>query len=373
MTLPAIGFALPLDSENRWSDLLAMLVATDPRPLCELAGTDVDDPEKLLVRREVAIGSGNRLDIVVEHDGKPLIVIEVKVLAGLGRNQLKRYREAEPTAEAYLVVYPQRLVVDVAAAAPWRGLSWEEILGAYAGSTNAWVATCATAWLSHLDKSLPKVAANTGWDQLDAGENFILAMRARMSWIHGQLDPPSPIEHDMIGSAKGVSWVVRLLTDAHVEGYRVLVEVEERLPVQNFPKHADKSWQQPFGPSIKVCLLQRNVKTSATFNWDYLLAMWPVMQKSRPDWVPNAPRPKAEHDIDGYRRMVDAGGPRFLGIGFGEAQAKMSGACMFGAKVHLAPTVKLYEVVKTLEDMYQLIVEMAAVAPPNTVHQATDA
>jgi hypothetical protein len=118
-------------------------------------------------------------------------------------------------------------MIDIADLPLWRGLTWETILQAYAGSRDAWVSTSATAWLAHLDTSLPKVDAETVWNGLIPGEDFVIAMRARMSWLHGQLDPPAPIEHDLVPSTAGVSWVVRLFADATAPNYQILVEVEE--------------------------------------------------------------------------------------------------------------------------------------------------
>lgn len=51
-----------------------------------------------------------------------------------------------------------------------------------------------------------------------------------------------------------------------------------------------------------VCLAQRNVQTSAWFDWDYLLHVWKVMGAARQDRITNPGRPKATHDVAGYRR-----------------------------------------------------------------------
>ena len=94
-----------------------------------------------------------------------------------------------------------------------------------------------------------------------------------------------------MSSAAGVSWVARLFTSAAVDGYRVLVEIEENLPVRDYPKYASSKARQPRGPSIKVCLEQRNITTSAGYDWTYLAAMWPHMQATRADWVTNGSCP----------------------------------------------------------------------------------
>lgn len=360
--LPAIRFALPLASETRWSDMLAVLIATDPQPLCRVL--DVDDcVTEVTVRREAAVDAANHPDTVVERAGRRLAVIEVKVLAGLGVAQLERYASAVPDAGAYLLVFPERLVIDVAHVPRWRGITWEYLLHAYQASANPWVATCAASWSEHLGRSLPYVGADTVWNDLVNGEDFVIAMRARMSWLHRQLAPPPLIEHDLVASTAGVSWVVRMYADAQAPGYQIMIEAEENLPVRDFPKHAGPGSRQPRGPSIKVCLLQHSVQTSAGFDWTYLLRMWPLMNAARSDWVTNPARPRAEHDRDGHQTMVASGGPRYLGIGFGEAQTKISRACMFGARVQLPPNAQLGYVATSLREMYQLIGDMAKVDP----------
>ncbi|WJK33133.1 hypothetical protein [Solwaraspora sp. WMMA2065] len=236
MNLPVIKFALPFGSEVRWSDMLAVLVSSDPLPLVDML--DAGPVAKVDVEREAAVDPSNRPDIIVNADGRRLAVIEIKVLAGLGPQQLDGYARAVPDAGAYLVVFPQRLMIDLAADRRWQGVSWETLLDKYRSSQNEWVATCAAAWLEHLDRSLPKVNASTVWDDLVDGEDFVIAMRARMSWVYGQIAPPPPVRHDLVSSAAGTSWVTRLYADAKAPGYRVIAEVEEYLPVREFPKTA---------------------------------------------------------------------------------------------------------------------------------------
>jgi hypothetical protein len=366
MNLPVISFALPLGSEIRWSDMLAVLIATDPQPLVNML--NLGPVAKVNVQREAAVDPSHRPDIVVDADGQCLAVIEVKVLAGLGPLQLDGYASAVPEAGAYLVVFPQRLVIDLAAAPRWRGVSWETLLDKYRSSQDKWVATFAAAWLEHLDRSLPKVDAHTVWNDLVEGEDFVIAMRARMSWVYGQLTPPPSVRHDLVSSAAGTSWVARMYTDAQAPGYRVVAEVEENLPVREFPKCAGPGQRQPHGPSIRVCLLQHGVQTSAGFDWDYLLRMWPFMHQAPLDWVTNPAQPKAPHDRAGYQRIVAAGAPPYLGSGFGEAQTKISNACMFGARAQLPATITLGELATKMQALPQLIMQMAAVEPPQQTY-----
>jgi hypothetical protein len=140
-------------------------------------------------------------------------------------------------------------------------------------------------------------------------------------------------------------------------------EVEENLPVRDYPKHYDPRRAQPQGPSAKVCLSQEGVNTSAGFDWDYLHLLWPVMEQARTDWVRNAARPKAAHDREGYKRIVAAGAPAFLGIGFGDAQAKINQACMFGARIQFPANVSLAQVSREVAALGELTLKLAQVAP----------
>jgi hypothetical protein len=342
MKPPDLSFALPLGSEARWSDLLAVLIATDSVPLAAALGLH-HDPSVLLVHREVAVDSANRPDIVLTADGTRVAVIEVKVLAGLRTGQLAGYQTAEPDADVYALLYPERLVIDLADARPWRGLTWETILAAYAHSDHSWVATTARAWLHHLDAGLPKVGPETIWNGLRPGEDFVIALRARMSWLFTQIRPPAGVEFDLISSSAGqdAAWIVKLRAQTPAAGYAIVVELEENLSVRDYPKHFTADGRQPRGPSAKICLCQEGVTTSAGFDWDYLLRLWPVMKHARSDWVGNPAQPKAAHDRQGHQHLIAAGAPPYLGIGFGEAQAKLGGFCMFGARIQFPADITL--------------------------------
>jgi hypothetical protein len=360
--LPALSFALHLGSEARWSDLLAVLIATDPAQLSSALGLR-HDPFALEVHRELAVDSANRPDIVLTVDGRCVAVIEVKVLAGLGTKQLLRYQKAEPGADVYALLYPERLVIHLPEANPWRGLTWETVLTAYGRSDHPWVATTARAWLRHLDTALPKVGPDTVWNDLRLGEDFVIAIRARMSWVFSQIRPPAGVEHDLVGSSAGVSWVAQLYAETPAPGYTITVEIEENLPVRDYPKNFTAGGHKPRGPSAKVCLCQEGVATSADFDWDYLLRLWPVMERARSDWVRNAARPKAAHDREGHARIVAAGAPAFLGIGFGEAQAKMGRFCMFGARIQFPADITLADLSAEVTKLSNLTLELAQINP----------
>jgi hypothetical protein len=144
-------------------------------------------------------------------------------------------------------------------------------------------------------------------------------------------------------------------------GYWVYAEAEERLSVRNYPKFAgDPNWGSVMGPSVKVCLLQSDVDTSAGFDWNYLRSFWTTMDAARQDWVTASARPKAPHDRAAWKQMVAAGAPRHLGVGFGDSQAKQKGECMFGARFQLPADATLAMIAAELDATTQLILELAA-------------
>ena len=236
----AIRHVLPFQSENRWSDLLAALVATDCAPLLHLLELDLD-PLSLSVRREVKASDTDRHDIVLWCNGRACVVVEVKVLSGLGRAQLARYEESAPGADLYVIVYPAGLVVDTSGSPRWRPVTWESVLSAHVESSNRWVADTARAWLAHIAAELPQVDASTVWNRLRDGEGFVTAMKTRISWMYSNLAAPEPLVKRLVSSSAGNSAVVGLGVPAPVEGYTLQAEVEERMGVRSIPKYASRS------------------------------------------------------------------------------------------------------------------------------------
>lgn len=354
-----IRHLLPFDNENRWSDLLAVLIERDPRA----AAVAFDWAEtEITVTREAPGEGKDRIDIVARSGDELVGVIEVKVLGVLGRNQLERYRRALHGAQRYALVFPHRLPVN--AADDWRPITWEIVNDAFAASSVPWVVETAIAWSEHLESSLPRVDATTVWNEFVAGESFPLAMRARCSWVYNQLSPPAGVDLVIVQSNAGVSPVVKMTTSAARGGYLIAIEFEERLDSRYWPGLAPDPAPDVMGPSMKVCLVQTGVGTSAGFDWDYLLALWPTMAAARTNWVTEKPKPRAPHDKAGYQRMVAAGGPPYLGIGFGDAQAAKSNDCMFGARFQLTANITLGELVVVMKDLETLLQDLAVVPPP---------
>ncbi len=332
------------------------MIEADPQPM--LAALQITDPDgEWTVDRERKV-ERDRLDIVLRQDGHDVCLVEVKVLSSLGWRQLVRYEEALEVPR-YALLHVERLGLAGGHRPGWFPLTWESLLATYARSTDPWVRDTANAWLDRLATAFPLVAGETVYGSLTDGEDFVVALRTRMAWVANRLNPPDPIMHDQVESGAGVSWVPRLRLDAHRPGYQILVECEERRPVRDFPKVA--GGKPPLGPMVRVYLLQNSVQTSRDFDWDYLLAMWPAMAAARQDWDASLPRPKAEHDRAGHKRLVSLGGPRHLGFGYGERQTKISKQCMFGARFMLAPSVTLHEIVSVMNGMGELMVELAAV------------
>jgi hypothetical protein len=75
---PNLSFVIPAANENRWSDLLAALITTDPAPIGRLLDVDFDT-----VRREVVVPGqvgrkSDRLDLLLLPGDREMAAIEVK-------------------------------------------------------------------------------------------------------------------------------------------------------------------------------------------------------------------------------------------------------------------------------------------------------
>ena len=91
--------------------------------------------------------------------------------------------------------------------------SWEELLGAYAGSTVPWVAQTAQAWLGHIHREMPAVSGTTVWGEY-ADANSIAALKARTAWIaqdlYGSIHDRDGLIVSTTVSAAGRSPVVKM-------------------------------------------------------------------------------------------------------------------------------------------------------------------
>jgi hypothetical protein len=363
-SLLPIRHILRLGSENQWSDLLATLIEIDPATASQAFRIGLGERD-LRVYREYSVSPRDRIDLLLKTGDKVRAVVEAKVLSGLSTGQLTRYRRAIPRAGHYYLVTPERLPVGVGKETDWQALSWESVLSHFATSGKTTVAEVARSWLDHLDRSVPWLDVSTVWNAIGGNHDFIVALRGRMSWVFGQLERPPAMNVDLVESAAGPSWVARMYRPARKAGYTAIAEVQEALPVQDFPAAGTLNPKPLLGPSIKVALIQEDVKTSRNFDWDYLLDLWKrYMKPARDDWTTRSANPKAPHDRANWTAMQRKGGPAYLGIGFGENQARKYGSCMFGARFRLPADIQLGAVAKALNDTAQLVNAMAEENPP---------
>lgn len=368
LDLPDLSFVIPAANENRWSDLLATLIATDPRPMADLIGVEFD-----AVRREVVIPGqvgrkSDRLDLLLLSQGLEVAAIEVKLLSDLGPQQLERYQVAFPTAGEYRVLHLDTLPVNLLGASPWESLTWESMLIAYARSTNAWVATTAQAWLVQLGSLVPAVGADTVWNDVpDDAAGFELALRARIAWLSRRMDSWCDLLHDIVPSSGGGNWAVRIWAPAPTPGHFVTAEIQEGLTAYEWKADPNRPYRERApGPVVLLGLRQDNVTTSADFDWSLLHRLFAtnVLDDAgapRDDraWHLTAPRPNDPIDRANWQAIVEAGAPRWLGKGWGMKVAQSAQSCLFGARFQLAPGSRLGEIDSELRRLQPLIARMA--------------
>lgn len=323
---PDLSFVIPASNENRWSDLLATLISTDPLPMSDLLGVECD-----LVRREVVVPgqvgrNSDRLDLLLLLDGKDVAAIEVKLFSDLGPQQLARYRAAFPSAGEYRVLYLERLPVNLRGAAPWESLTWESVLGAYVRSENPWVATAARAWLGLLASLVPVVNADAIWNDVpDDPAGFELALRTRVAWLASRMDMWCDLEHDIVPSSGGGNWAARMWASCSAESHFVTAEVQEGLTAYEWRADPDRPYRERLpGPVVLLGLRQEDVTTSADFDWSLLHRMFAahvIDETGAPldgrTWHLTAARPSDPVDRGNWQAIVEAGAPRWLGKGWG--------------------------------------------------------
>ncbi len=372
---PDLSFLLPAANENRWSDLLAAVVSTDPGPLRHLLGVDFDT-----VRREVSVArpdgrrQRDRLDLLLEREGRAVAVIEVKVLSDLGPRQLERYEQAFPDVSSYQVLHLSRLPVGLSAASAWKSLTWETVLTAYAQeSRHPWVRVTASAWLSTIASVVPQVGPATVWNDVpDDAPGFELALRARIAWLGNQLDATCTLEHDMVQSSGGGNWCVRMRAPSPSAKHYVAAELQEGLTAYEWKPKPERPYRERLpGPVVLLGLWAGPVTTSEDFDWDLLgrLANQLVDPEGEPPdgraWQRTPARPTDPVDRARWQAMVDAGMPRWVGKGWGMRVAKSAGECHFGARYALPPTSTLAEVLAELDGMARLVERIStALASP---------
>lgn len=366
---PDLSYVIPGWSENRWSDLLASLIKTDPDPMEQLIGVAPED-----VRREVAVPGGtgrksDRLDLLLTVGERQVAAIEAKVLSDLGLDQLARYAKAFPDAERRYVLHLAALPVNPTTTPGWYELSWEAVLAAYSCSAHPWVAATATAWMRQLDTLVPAVEADTVWNDVpDDPPAFELALRARIAWLSHHLDGMT-LERDLVQSSGGGIWVLRFWSATAVPNLRVQVEVQEGMTAYEWRHDPHRRYRDRLkGPAPVVSLRLSDVDTSEDFDWELLRRVFAenVLDANGdplPDWPWQLTPANPRHPVDrtAWKAMVEAGGPKWLGKGFGMAVAtKAYRECLFGARMQFAPTLTLGQIRSELLRLEPLVLAMSA-------------
>jgi hypothetical protein len=356
-------------NENRWSDLLATLISTDPDQIARLLQIECDS-----VRREVVVPGfagrrSDRLDLLLQSAGRSTAAIEVKLLSDLGPRQLERYRAAFPAVETYRVLHLATLPVNLRGVASWESLTWESVLSAYAASEHPWVSATARAWRTQLASLVPVVDENTVWNDVpDEPGAMELQLRARVTWLSRQMDFWCTLEHDMVPSSGGGNWVARMWALASAPGHRVTAELQEGMSAYEWRPDPKRPYRARFrGPVVLLGLRQDEVTTSADFDWKLLHRLYAehvLDDHGAPQddrlWQTTPPKPTDPIDRANWQSIVAAGAPKWLGKGWGMKVAKSGQACLFGGRFELMPNSTLGEIDAELQRLQPLIKRMAA-------------
>ncbi|MGI5054504.1 PD-(D/E)XK nuclease family protein [Streptomyces sp. JAC18] len=352
-SLPDLRFLLSINSENAWSDLLATLMNADQAITRSVLGIDTVGP--LQIRREVSKSRGrkaaDRPDLVVEANGQVVAVVEVKLLAGLGIEQLERYyryvAEEDRDDCRFVAVSLQRIRLDTTHAQDWQNLTWEELIAPFASSPVTWAATTATAWTSHIKSQVPEVDGHTIWNQI-AGIDLYLALRLRAAYMYDNVALPGGSSKAIREIGSGGLYVAILDAPIPGSGYTVRWDATESLPTQEVGKLVDSSGLR--GVGFRFFLVQQRVTSSKAYDWDHLALLWQeyLAQEDWIPWRPHPPRKTLQWEKDGVARLKALGAPAFLGAGYGEKQAKLSGEVEFGARFVLPPSTTLKEATEVL-------------------------
>ena len=362
---PQLKFVIPGSNENRWSDLLASLVATDPAPMGGLIGGEPDHVDREIVVRGQGRRS-DRLDLLLSRGSRVLAAIEAKVLSDLGVDQLERYQSAFPEAGNYYVLHLSQFPLTLPE--PWQRMTWEVVLAAHAESSHPWVAATARAWLQQLDELVPPVDGETVWNDVpEDAAGFELALRARVAWLSNRMNEWCRIDHELAISSGGGAWVAAMRTRASVDQHWVIAEVQEGLAAQEWRPDPDSPYSARVkGPVVLVGLAQIGPATSASFDWAALhrLLRGRVYDEigaaldARP-WQTTAASLRDAGDRANWQALVTAGAPRWLGKGYGMATARVHNVCAFGVRLQLAPSLRLHEIDAELQGLHDLVIEVA--------------
>ena len=133
-----------------------------------------------------------------------------------------------PARRYVLRTHLDGLPVNLRSARPWKSLTWEAVLDAYAASDSPWVSTTAHAWRTQLASLVPAVDATTVWNDVpNDAPGMELALRARVAWLSRQMDSWCSLDHDLVLSSGGGNWAVRMWASASTPQHFVTAEIQE--------------------------------------------------------------------------------------------------------------------------------------------------
>lgn len=326
--------------------------------------------EREVVVRKAGSRTSDRLDLLLSYHSKPVAAIEVKVLSDLGIDQLDRYDEAFPAVKHRGVLHLDSLPVGLEASSGWQSLSWEHLLDAYTLSTHPWVAMTASAWLEQLGSLVPQNSPVTVWNDVpDDPAGLELALRARIAWLaHGFSGPG--LTWNITQSSGGGAWVLRAWASTSLPDLQVQLEVQEGLNPIEWQAAPDAPYRDRLrGPAPLVGLRLSNVDSSARFDWELLRQVFATHVfddhgSPRPGfpWQTSSASPRNPVDRANWRTMVDAGGPRWVGKGFGMAvaQQRRYRECLFGARMQLRPDMELGTILTELTRIGPLLTSITS-------------
>jgi len=111
---------LPRGSDSELTDAhsaahLATCIETDPRCVASPLGLE-DRNQHIAVHRERRATGRDRVGLLMSVDGRGRVLVEVKVLSGVGRGQLTWYGNAFSSIDHRVLLYPGRPPLDVSTA-----------------------------------------------------------------------------------------------------------------------------------------------------------------------------------------------------------------------------------------------------------------
>lgn len=366
---PRVKLLVPANHEGNWSDLLGALIETDPLPMSQVLGLAEDDQIQVSRERTVSWKDSNnrtrtdRVDLVLTslgHDA--LVVIEAKVLAPVGRDQLQRYAQSIPASQYRLLQLRQFEVPP--SASKWQTLTWDEVLDAYTQSQHAWAATTARAWLEQLAQLIPAVDGSTVWKDVRDEADGDIDLRARGAWLHSQMPTWCSISHGFSATTGGRSWVVEMEAPTSRPNLSVAIEMDEALPVRqwNCADGDPPRSERLKGPTILLGLLQREIEDTRSFDWQLLRRLFKrhVLDAKGVPLDGRAWRKGSAQrsHLAGWRNHVGdkANVPNWLGQGYDMSK---HGWCLFGARFNLGPTLTLDDVMAELQRTESFIRQLA--------------